>query len=842
MKITWLAKMAWRDSRKNRGRLLLFMSSIVLGIAALVAIQSFGGNLRDQIEDEAKALLGADIAIESRQSIPPELIGFFDSLKMKFAREVSFASMVQFFPGGGTRLVNVRAVESGFPFYGELETKPAKASVDIGNQSLALVDRGLMLQFGAKTEDSIGIGNLRFNIKGEVLKVPGQSGITATVAPPVFMPYNKLSQTGLLQKGSRLNYALYIKYPAGFDTRLYESLIKPKLEKEDFRFNDVAERKKEVGDAYANLTSFLNLTAFIALLLGCIGVASSVHIYMKEKVQTVALLRCLGASGKDGMGIFAMQILIMGLIGSIMGAFAGTAIQYALPAVFADFLPVEVQPKPSWPAIFTGIGTGVLAALLFSLFPLLGIRRISPLKAIRASFEKGDKDPLRYGAFILVALFLVGFAWLQTGDLISATYFSGALVAAFGILTAFAQLIIYLVRRFLPVRQSFIWRHGLSNLYRPNNQTLTLVITIGLGTALITLLMLIQQLLLDKVKFSSAPENRPNMVIFDIQDEQVKPIEKLTSDYQLPLLGSVPIVTMRLHGLNGQTVEKLKEDTTNGISRGLLNREYRVTYRDSLIESETLVEGQWQGKVANPGDSIFISVDDGIAQSLKLKIGDLVVFNVQGALLTTYVGSFRDVDFQRVQTNFLVLFPAGVLEEAPQFFVQLTRFDSTAQSASFQKALVSQFPNVSVIDLNLVLETVDEVLSKVSFVIRFMAFFSMVTGLLVLIGSVLISKYQRIQESVLLRTLGASRKQIAGINLVEYFLLGSLSAFSGIAIALAAGSLLAKVSFDAVLLPQPVPLLITFGSITLLTMIIGLLNSREVVNKPPLEILRKEAG
>jgi len=299
---------------------------------------------------------------------------------------------------------------------------------------------------------------------------------------------------------------------------------------------------------------------------------------------------------------------------------------------------------------------------------------------------------------------------------------------------------------------------------------------------------------------------------------------------------------MRLHGLNGQTVEKLKEDTTNGISRGLLNREYRVTYRDSLIESETLVEGQWQGKVAKPGDSIFISVDDGIAQSLKLKIGDLVVFNVQGALLTTYVGSFRDVDFQRVQTNFLVLFPAGVLEEAPQFFVQLTRFDSTAQSASFQKALVSQFPNVSVIDLNLVLETVDEVLSKVSFVIRFMAFFSMVTGLLVLIGSVLISKYQRIQESVLLRTLGASRKQIAGINLVEYFLLGSLSAFSGIAIALAAGSLLAKVSFDAVLLPQPVPLLITFGSITLLTMIIGLLNSREVVNKPPLEILRKEAG
>ncbi len=842
MKITWLAKMALRDSRKNRGRLLLFMSSIVLGIAALVAIQSFGGNLRDQIEDEAKALLGADIAIESRQPINPEIINMFDSLGMEHLQEVSFASMVQFLPEGGTRLVNVRAIEPGFPFYGDLETTPVKASKVFGGKADALVDNGLMLQFRAKTGDSVAIGNQHFDIKGKVLKVPGQSGIAATVAPPVFMPFSMLSQTGLLQKGSRLNYALYLKYPPGFKTKNYEEFIKPRLEKEDIRFDDVAERKKEVGDAYADLTGFLNLTAFIALLLGCIGVASSVHIYMKEKVQTVALLRCLGASGKDGMGIFAVQILIMGLIGSVIGALAGTAIQYALPAVFADFLPVEVQPKPSWPAIFTGIGTGVLAALLFSLFPLLGVRRISPLKAIRASFEKAEKDPLRYGAFVLVALFIVGFAWLQTGDLKAAFYFSGAVLVAFLILTAFAQLIVFLVRRFLPVKQSFIWRHGLSNLYRPNNQTLTLVITIGLGTALITLLMLIQQLLLDKVKFSSAPENRPNMVIFDIQEGQVKPIEKLTAEYQLPLMGSVPIVTMRLQSLKGSSVEKLKEDTTNGMSRGLLNREYRVTYRDTLIDSETLVEGTWRGRVENPGDSIFISVDDGIAKSLKLNIGDPVVFNVQGALLTTYVGSFREVDFQRVQTNFLVLFPAGVLEQAPQFFVQLTRFDSTAQSARFQSALVSQFPNVSVIDLNLVLETVDEIISKVSFVIRFMAFFSMITGLLVLIGSVLISKYQRIQESVLLRTLGASQKQIAGINMVEYFLLGSLSAFSGIAIALIAGFILAKVSFDAVLLPQPIPLLITFGSITLLTIVIGLLNSREVVNKPPLEILRKEAG
>jgi putative ABC transport system permease protein len=298
---------------------------------------------------------------------------------------------------------------------------------------------------------------------------------------------------------------------------------------------------------------------------------------------------------------------------------------------------------------------------------------------------------------------------------------------------------------------------------------------------------------------------------------------------------------MRLHALKDGTVEKIMEDTTDERSRGLLTREYRVTYRDSLIDSETLLEGTWNGKVAKPGDSIFISLDKGIAESMKIKIGDPMTWNVQGALINTYVGSFRKVDFQRVQTNFLVLFPAGVLEGAPKFHVQLTRFDNGAQSAAFQQALVAKFPNVSVVDINLVIETIETILEKVSFVIRFMALFSIITGIIVLIGSVLISKYQRIQESVLLRTMGASRRQIMGINAVEYFLLGSLSALTGILLSLPASWAMAKYIFQATLQPPWLLMLAGFAAITGLAVLIGLLNSREVVNKPPLEILRKEA-
>jgi len=832
--------MAWRDSRKNRGRLLLFMSSIVLGIAALVAINSFGENLSRQVNEEARALLSADLEVESKKPFSKETLQFFDSLGMETTQEVNFASMVLFPQSGGTRLVNIRAVGKGFPFYGELLSDPKKAAVDFSSGQNALVDKTLMLQFGAKAGDAIKIGELTFNIDGRVLKVPGQSGIAGSVAPPVFIPIQFMDATNLIQRGSRINYSLYVKYPENFSSKIVEDKIKPFLDKEELRYEDVAKRKEQVGNAYADMTGFLNLTAFVALLLGCIGVASSVHIYIKEKIKAVAVLRCLGASGKQAMGIFLVQVFIMGLLGSIAGAALGGVIQYYLPAVFSEFLPFDVEVHLSWRAIFQGIFTGVTAAMLFALFPLLGIRNVSPLKALRASFESAVKDRWPYLLYVLVILFVVLFSYMQLDSLKRALMFSTAIFISFGVLTAFARLIIWLVRKFFPSNSSFILRQGLANLYRPNNQTLILVVTIGLGTILISTLIMSQQLLLDKLNFSTAAETRPNLVVFDIQDSDLDSIKQVTLDNQMPVLGSVPIVSMKLHSIKDRLIPDLKKDSTSDIKEWVLEREYRVTFRDSLIDSEQLLSGTFQNHVKNPSDSIFISMAENVSTDMGVRLGDPVTFNIQGAIIRTYVGSIRKVDFQRVQPNFLIVFPTGVLENAPKFHVLLTRFISPEQSAQFQQALVAKFPNVSIIDLNLILQTVDEVLRKVSFIIKFMALFSIVTGVLVLIGSVIISKYQRIRESVLLRTMGAGRRQILGINALEYFLLGSLASLTGIAISIVLNMALAQYSFNTILTPNPYPLLICYLAITSTTVFIGLVNSREVVNKPPLEILRTE--
>ncbi|MFT7240652.1 MAG: putative ABC transport system permease protein [Cryomorphaceae bacterium] len=835
----WLVKMAWRDSRRNASRLLLFMSSIVLGIAALVAINSFGDNLSDEIDGEAKALLGADLEISSRTPISDAVRQRFDSLGFEMAEELNFASMVYFPKNGGTRLINVRAVEGNFPFYGEIITEPADRATDFTDGQKALVDQTLLLQFDAAPGDSVKVGEVTFLIEGSVLEVPGQSAISTTVAPPVFIPLGWMEETGLNQLGSRISYKIYAKYPEGFDNAVYKDYLSPWLETTELGFDDVAERKEQIGDAYSDLTGFLNLTAFVALILGCIGVAGSVHIYLKEKTTAVAVLRCLGASGQQAMGIFFIQVLAMAIIGSVLGATLGAAIQYFLPALFGDFLVVDVAIGLSWNSIFEGILTGVVAAVLFALLSLIRLRKISPLRAIRSSIESSAKDkaPLLPAGGILV--FIILFSRLQLNEWSSALSFSLGILVAFALLAGLAKLAIYAAKRFFPSRSPFVWRQGLANLYRPNNQTLILVVTIGLGTALITTLFISQELLVDKVKLTSAPESRPNMVLFDIQSNQVDEVKELTHQSGLPVINEVPIVTMRLAGIKGRNMDELRADTTAGVRDWVLGREYRVSYRDSLSESETLLRGQWQEKVGGPSDSIFVSLEKRLSADMKVDLGDELIFNVQGARLKTYVGSIREVDWQRMQTNFLVMFPEGVLENAPKFHVLLTRFESPEQSASFQQKLVREFPNISVIDLQLVLETIDTVLSKVSFAIRFMAFFSIFTGLLVLTGSVLISKYQRMQESVLLRTLGARRNQILFINALEYFLLGSLSALSGIAIALIAGSLLAWLSFGTSLTPNALVLLAVYFGITFLTVLIGLSNSRSILSKPPLEVLRK---
>jgi len=842
LNLPWLLRMAWRDSRKNRSRLILFVSSIVLGIAALVAIYSLGDNLRQNIDDQAAELLGADLQVSGNRAVTGKTKKMIDSLGTEQSEERSFASMILFTKSGGNRLVQVKALEGNFPFYGALETIPVSAGKTFREGKQAIVDQTLMLQYNARVGDSIKVGEETFSIAGILVKAPGQTGLTSSVAPSVYIPMKFLDQTGLMQKGSRVAYRYYIKFKPNTDVEKLVKNIEPRLDAADLDHKTVQSQKEDTGRSFKDLTQFLALVGFIALLLGCIGVASAVHIYIREKLNAIAILRCLGVKGYQAFLIYLIQIAGIGLFGSILGAALGSIIQQFLPVVIKDFLPFELTTGISWPAIGQGIGIGFIISILFAMPPLVGIRKISPLNVLRNTNESGtlEKDPVTWIVYILIILFIFGFSFLQTGNWIQALSFTGGILGSFMILTAMALSLMWLVRRFFPSSWSYLWRQGLANLFRPNNQTVILIVSIGLGTLFICTLFFTQTILLNRVKLSSSG-NKPNIVLFDIQSKQKDAVVALARQQGLPVNETVPIVNMRLESVNGRNGSSAKNDTLKDQSRRIFGREYRVTFRDSLTASEKLVQGKWTGSYRDPSQLIPISIEEGFAKRNNIILGDTLLFNVQGAMMQTVVGSMREVNWAEVQTNFLVVFPTGVLEEAPQFHVVLTHVSSPEMSAKFQTALVRQFPNVSIIDLALVLKVIDELFTKIGFVIRFMAGFSILTGLIVLISSVLISKYQRLQESVLLRTLGASRKQIFAITALEYFFLGAMAAATGIILALISSYALARFTFETEFKPEILPILLLFLTVTGLTVFIGLINSRGILSRSPLEVLRQDA-
>ncbi|MDH3323458.1 MAG: ABC transporter permease, partial [Flavobacteriaceae bacterium] len=374
--------MAWRDAKASRIRLLLFMASIILGIAAVVSIQLFSHNLKENIQRQSKALMGADYIIDSRQLPNERAQAIIDSL-MPGASEVNFTSMIAFPKNGGTKLVQVRGLQGNFPFYGSIDTEPVLAGSNYQETGGALVDATLMLQFDINPGDSIKIGDLTLPISGALKAIPGSTAFSTSVAPPIVIPYRFIEQTRLLQFGSRKEYQFFYKAPENLDLKQLEDRLQPMLEAVDADLDTHTSTSQRLGRRYDNVSKFLNLAAFIALLLGCIGIASSVHIYIKEKLKSVAVLKCMGATRKQSFLIYLIQIAGIGLVGGLIGTAIGVGLQEIFPYILKDFLPFDVEVSITIQPLVMGVILGVFMSVLFALLPLIRTWYVSPLEVLR---------------------------------------------------------------------------------------------------------------------------------------------------------------------------------------------------------------------------------------------------------------------------------------------------------------------------------------------------------------------------------------------------------------------------------------------------------------------------
>ncbi len=833
----WSLRMAWRDSRGSRARLVLFLLSMVLGVAALVAINSFGDNLRTALAGESRTLLGADLSFERSAAFTPRILALADSIGGEQSRRISFNSMAYFPRVDETRLATVRAVEGGYPFYGSLVTEPREAAARYLAEGEALVDAGLLDAFSVTVGDSVQVGARRYRIAGRVVQAPREANVASLFSPRLYIPLARLDSS-LLSTGSRATYERFFRFDDNRDVEALLTSIQPTLRAARVRSETVAEVQDDWATGLDGLYRFLNLTAFIALLLGGLGIASSVHEFVQSRLDTVAILRCLGAPLRKTFAVYLLQALGMGLLAGMLGSAVAALVLLALPRLLADFLPVEVAFGLQAESLLAGVGLGVGVTMLFALLPLLAVRRVSPLRALRMVDTEGGRDPLRWLVYALVTAAVAGFAYLQAPDVRVALGYTVGVGVVFGGLALVARGLSALARA-VPWRGSYVVRQGIANLHRPRNQTVLLLLSLGLGVFLLLTLVVAEQTLVGQFSRDESSE-QPNLVLFDVQPDQIEGVTALVEGQGLPVLDRVPIVTMRVQSVKGRAIDAMRMDSTLRDTLSWAHvREYRSTYRDRLVPSEKVLEGAFVSRVETGAAVVPISVERDVAQELQVALGDTIVWSVQGRAVTTTVGSIREVDWRQLSTNFFVVFPAGVLESAPQSYVVLTNTPAGEQAARLQATVVQAYPNVSAIDLALALSVFDALFSRVAGVIRFMALFSILTGLFVLASAVLVSRYRRAEETVLLKTLGASRKQVRGIMLVEYALLGTFGVVTGLVFALGAGWALARFVFEA---PLRLPLgyiAVAFVVVIALTLGVGLLVSRGVYNRSALDVLRR---
>lgn len=841
--MSFVLKMAWRDSRSSRRRLAFSALSIVFGVAALVGIGSLADNVRRGMEGQVKGLLGADLNLSSRAPLGAEFKTLSAQRGYQVSEEVQFNSMAIFSTkDGATRLVQVRGLDSAYPLYGEFTSEPTKAAAELQQRGRAIIEESLQAQYGLVVGDSIRLGKAEFRVSGILRKVPGETAAMSLFTPRILIAAADVASTQLIQAGSLLRYETHVKLSGDRNPAEEKKLLLERFATLGLRVETLEDRMRNFGNAIRNVDAFLSLVGFVALILGAVGVASAVLVHVRQKLSTVAVLRCLGCSVRQAFSVYVIQGLAVGAVGAVLGAMLGVGIHYLVLKSAGDLLPVQTSWALSWAALGKGLGAGLGISLLFSLHPLLQVRRVSPLLALRSEFSPPPPkvDWLRVGLGVLISLSVLGFAILQAGQLWLGVGFAVALGVGLAVLAGTARLVAWAARRFCPKNLPYAVRQGVANMHRPQNMTVLLLLALGLGTFLVVTIDLSRATQL-KGLATQFDKGRSNLLFFGIQDqEQLTGVEGALSKAGARDIRSVPVVTMTLSSVKGKSLEDLLKENKKGRQNALLSREYRVSYRAALGPSEKLLSGTWVDRVTPGTDPVPVSLEKSMADELKLKVGDRLEFDVQGVPLAAEVRSLRLVDWRRLDANFFVLFPEGVLESAPHFYMVGVHAANAADSSRLQRLVVGLHPNVSAIDFGLVMSTLETITGKVDMVVRVVALFTGATGLLVLTGAMLAGRHHRLREVVLLRTLGADRKTLVRLQLVEYAILGFLASTIGCALAAIGNQVLASFVFEARAAWPATTLVGSVLAVTGLTVLIGWFSNRDLLREAPLVVLRRE--
>lgn len=841
----FVVAMARRELRASRRRFALYGSCMALGIAALVGLHGLRATVRGAVDAQSRQLLGADLRLASRAPLDASLEALVARLTdvegYAAARITRFRSMALATRSGRTRLVDVQAVAGSYPFYGTVRTEPPGLWAQLQDADhAALVDRSLLVQLDARFGDTLTLGEARFRVAGAITRAPGSFGVRTQVAPRVFIARRYVKETRLVRPGSLVDHLVYLRAaeePLGHWLGAHRTTLAAAR----VRVQTVAGYQKELTRTFGVLTRYLGLVGLAALALGGVGVAAGVRVFVREKLDTVAVLRALGAGSGDVLAAYGLLAVALGAGAGLAGAALGVALQWVLPAVLGGLLPVEVDATIEPTAIATGIALGLWLTVIFAAGPLLDLGRVPPLRALRRDFA-GERTSLRGRAALvgaLAATLLAASVWQAPSPLVGLS-FAGGLGAALALLAGTAAAAAVWLRRHRLRRAPFWLRQGIANLFRPRNHTVATVLAVGFGLFLVSTLQAVRENVLRQIAIDTRPD-RPNLVLFDVQRDQRAEIAAFVTERGATIVEQAPLVSARIARIAGRDVtDRLGDETPDRDLRWALRREYRTTYSADLRPSESVAAGRWWTPqdlaTAKPA---AVSIETEIAGTLGVRPGDRIHWDVQGVLIESVVRSLRDVDWGRLATNFFVVFPPGVLEQAPQNVVLLLRLAGADARAALQRDLVGRFPNVSALDASVILFALDALLREVGLAVRLLALFTLATGLSILVAAAATARHERTREALLLRTLGASSRTVRRIVATEAVALGAIAAAVGSGLALLASWALVRWLFE---LPFDPPLrdlaVLAVGTLAI-TATLGAMSGRPARAKSPLAALRE---
>ncbi len=658
MTTSFAVRHALREARSGMRRFGMYTAAITLGVAALVAINAYRANIVDAVRTDAQRLLGGDVRLQSDSPFPDSVGALLDSLTQSGARVAHVTatlSMGTIRPlsapdSGGARLVQLRAIDSPYPFYDEWRTTPPAAWPPPAEHREALVEPSLLLQADAQIGDSVQLGRARFRIAGTVDNLPGELGFRGAAGPRVYIARAHLEETGLVTLGSITRHQAFVQLDRPADAQRFVDRYHDRLRGMQISFETAEQQGEELAEAVSTLSRFLGLVGLTALLLGGLGVGSAVNVFVREKRAVIATLRCLGATQAQAFTAYLLQAALLGLAGATAGVVLGTLVQAVLPHLLQGALPFDVDFRVRPVPILSGLAVGLLVAVLFALLPLLEIRGITPLQAIRQEVEPVRRrfDPLRAGAWLLLAAGVTALAIWQAGDWRPGIAYAAAIATAILLLLVCASVLVMVTRRWFPERASFVVRQGIASLFRPHNQTTAVTVALGFGVFIISAMLLVQHNLVERFDVR-ALGSQPNLVGFGIQAGQR---DSIAATLSAAGAGAriEPIVTARIAAINGVPVDSLLNSArARDIEPWALRREYRNTYRDTLTATETLIAGEWfdqeerGARGASRDVPARVSIEEGVAGSLDVGIGDRITWDLQGLEVESAITSVRQV-------------------------------------------------------------------------------------------------------------------------------------------------------------------------------------------------------